>query len=276
MKFYQFLEAQTILERHGLSFEDVKDKTPDELNEIFGINKAILSWGANKVWVKKLENNKKKVEAQLKAQVDKGLEKLKDVRLKRQSQLEEIGEKDKGAYQKLMSNITRIEGQIIQVVNKLSSNVIDKVTKQITTRIEGSEKLKQGAKDGLLFQWELMMADAKMNVLAELMDKRILTTQQALAAVKSAKEEKEVEMKEKEKDLNDKHEGDNDSEMKDTEDTIAQSTDQIEKYMDKLVDEEEDEDEGDEEEANSTIEDNINKFTSVFDKGISTGRELTL
>lgn len=202
MKFSQYIEAEKILKNQGLSFNEIKSKSKKQLNEIFGINKALLSWGIKGILSNKLKKQAENFKKDLIDSSKKAIEKLKATKKEMESRVQ------KDTQGKIPLEISRkiatIELQFINIIidniNKLS--LIK--TKEITNRIEKSTKMKESAKLGLKYLWQKLMSDIKIYILLNLMKEKIISVSTNIQGLKNAIGEEDTEMKEKAREINDK------------------------------------------------------------------------
>jgi hypothetical protein len=176
----QFLEASQILESRGLSFKDIKNKTSKELNEIFGINKAIKGFVSKSIWSTKLQNNKETLKTDLMNQLEKTIEPL----IERRKKLSEDDDNGK----------LKIEAEIVKQMNQIQKKLVGLKSKELYRRIEDSDKLADGDRYALKYTWEVMAADVKVDILRELMDKGLITDDGYVNKLQKNVKEKKVEL----------------------------------------------------------------------------------
>jgi len=209
MKYSQFLEARKILASQNLKFKDVKNKSVGELNEFFGINKAIKSMVFKGAWGKKLENNKEQLASDLSTQVKRSIAKLVDAK-------QDINDGENSKAKNL-----KIEAEIVKIINGLSKKLVDLKTTELHRRLDNNKHMKEGAKDALKYAWAVMVTEVRVDILADLRKDNVITDDQIMSKMKTAmkdkKDELEDEAEEVTSDLKDEG-GEDDGEIVTTDD----------------------------------------------------------
>lgn len=170
MKFNEFQQIEHIINNQNLSTSDLSDKNHKELNEIFGINKHLLSWGVKKATSNKLKNEAIKLESDINSRIKKATNKLIATKLNIINSIES-GQEIPGNIQK---QIYQIEKNIIDVVNDLSNKLSKLKTDQIETVIRNSKKLKDSHKQALLYYWETLLSEIKIDAMVTLLKTKVI------------------------------------------------------------------------------------------------------
>lgn len=219
MKYSQFLEATEILESQGLTFDDVKDKDADELNEIFGINAAIKSAIVDSKLGQALRNSfltkygrlsKKfvKIASKLKIditkQLEKSIQKYTSTKTKNAEKIQTIEATRNPIPDQLLTYNFKIEVQIMRIVNQLTEKLIDIKTEEVFARIE-KNKVKRTTLYELKYVWEVIMTETKLSILNDLMERKIISSAKIIKSIQKARKEREEEQVKEFKDLKVKH-----------------------------------------------------------------------
>jgi len=209
MKFSQYIELEETLNENGKSVEEFQKALnegmdDDKLFEFFGINKALLSWGVKGVLANKLQNQAEKFKDDAKETARNSIQKLLTSKNKLSEQIKSIQKVDKPVPEKAWEQIGVIEKRIIKIVYDSMDKLAKLKTEQIEERINSSKKLKGSAKIALKYLWEKLLTDAKVVILTQMMEDKIIETNSTVSLLKGALGKEDDKLKAKAKEVNSK------------------------------------------------------------------------
>lgn len=172
MKYSQFAELKEQLIKKGFSLKEFKNN-PNVLNEVFGINKWLISTGIKSFYTKRLEDQAEKLKDDIKDTLNKSLKnylKAKNDIKEQLSKLDPESDVPKAAKRQLIL----LEEKIIKVAGDSISKFSKLKTEQIEQKIDDSKRLKPSHKLALKYLWNKLKIDIEIETLTFLMKNKII------------------------------------------------------------------------------------------------------
>lgn len=172
MKYSQFTELKEQLVEKGLSVKEFKNN-PDVLNEVFGINKWLISTGIKSFYTKSLEeqagNLKTDIQDTLSTSLSNYIKAKNDIK-------EQIANLDpeSDVPRAAKRQIALLEEKILKTAADSIAKFSKLKTEQVDRKIDDSKRLKPSHKLALKYLWHKLKVDVEIEALTNLMKNKIV------------------------------------------------------------------------------------------------------